>query len=61
MHRDSVLLKIASYVLWVHMDIGAGGAAGSDGSGTRRRFSLAATAFCAEKLGIIERRRGICE
>lgn len=47
--RSMVLsLKIVSYSLW-HMDIDADGAAGGDGSGTRRRSSLAATAFCTEK------------
>lgn len=54
-------LRIVSYSLWEHMGIDACGAAGGDGSGTRRRFSFAVTAFCAGKLGIFERRREICD
>lgn len=57
LRRDPVLLRRISYSLWMHLDIDADGAGGGDGSGTRRRFSLAATAFCAEKLRIIERKR----
>jgi len=42
------------------MDVDAGGG-GGDGSRTRRRFLLAATTFCAGKLGVIEKRREICD
>jgi len=42
-------LRIVSYSLCEHMGIDACGAVG-DGSGTRRRFSIAATAFALENL-----------